>query len=652
MTAQSLSDRHLKLNRRQLIQMTRSSILTSSALGTSVLSTKVVNASASAGSSKMESFDVLATRLLENWTNGMLAHQIFLPSDHKMHGVLWCPACQKIHGRCTDAVYPFTRMAHISGDEKYLKAAIRVMNWGNNISLSNGAWTVIPNPASWSGTTVFGAISLAETLHYHGDILPKQIKQNWEKRLIAASDYVYRTFDLEFVNINYGITALYLLNLVGRDFGIDKYIKRSRDLAKGVTKFVTAPNYFLYGEIKPNNFVQSQKGLFGVDLGYNVEETLNGLVLYAKLEQDKDLLALAQTIMETHLQFMMPDGGWDNSWGTRQNKWTYWGSRTTDGCQSAYVAMNDKNPAFGTAAYRNTQLLDRCTRNGLLHGGLHYPEHNILPCIHHTFAHAKPLTHILDSGIDLSPIGTQAPLPQSSAQGLQHYKELDVWQGSIGPWRMSVSSYDAIYKQYAQQVTGGAIGLLWHEKIGPLCAGSMAEYLLVEANNQQFDPDDEDIALTPRIEVYEGQTWYTNLYDLKAQVETKQTSKNIEFKVSTVLQNRDRSASPNYKQPFQLNYTLTAQTLAFFVQAPTSEKTSASLTLPIVSVSSETVSQPDAYSVHIQKPEGLVVLKSDQPVKIRKTKRSRTFNMVPGMQALVIDIPLNIKETNVTLTVI
>ena len=26
------------------------------------------------------------------------------------------------------------------------------------------------------------------------------------------------------------------------------------------------------------------------------------------------------------------DGGWDNSFGTRNNKWTYWGNRTSDGC--------------------------------------------------------------------------------------------------------------------------------------------------------------------------------------------------------------------------------------------------------------------------------------------------------------------------------
>ena len=41
-------------------------------------------------------------------------------------------------------------------------------------------------------------------------------------------------------------------------------------------------------------------------------------------------LAVA-TSLRAHLEFMLPDGAWDNSWGTRNYKWTYWGSRTSDG---------------------------------------------------------------------------------------------------------------------------------------------------------------------------------------------------------------------------------------------------------------------------------------------------------------------------------
>ena len=66
---------------------------------------------------------------------------------------------------------------------------------------------------------------------------------------------------------------------------------------------------------------------------------------------------------------MLPDGAWDNSWGTRNNKWSYWGSRTSDGCQPGYGLLAKKSPEFAEAVRRNTRLLKACTHDGLLHGG-------------------------------------------------------------------------------------------------------------------------------------------------------------------------------------------------------------------------------------------------------------------------------------------
>ena len=41
---------------------------------------------------------------------------------------------------------------------------------------------------------------------------------------------------------------------------------------------------------------------------------------------------------KSHLAFLLPDGGLDNSMGSRSCKWTYWGSRTSDGCLAAFNA--------------------------------------------------------------------------------------------------------------------------------------------------------------------------------------------------------------------------------------------------------------------------------------------------------------------------
>ena len=60
-----------------------------------------------------------------------------------------------------DAVYPFLHMAKVTGEGKYLEAGISVFEWSKNVSHDDGSWTVISDPKSWKGITVFGAIALA-----------------------------------------------------------------------------------------------------------------------------------------------------------------------------------------------------------------------------------------------------------------------------------------------------------------------------------------------------------------------------------------------------------------------------------------------------------------------------------------------------------
>lgn len=65
-----------------------------------------------------------------------------------------------------------------------------------------------------------------------------------------------------------------------------------------------------------------------VDLGYNAEESLPALILYAELTGDEDVGRAVLRTAREHLNFMLPDGGWDNSFGSRSYKWCWWGSRT------------------------------------------------------------------------------------------------------------------------------------------------------------------------------------------------------------------------------------------------------------------------------------------------------------------------------------
>ena len=119
-------------------------------------------------------FRKLCFDLLRDWCDGMLKVQINRPSDPGVHGMLKCPACEVVHARLLDAVYPFLYMADATGEQKYLDAGIAAFEWGENVSMEDGSWTVVPDPKSWRGITVFGAISLAEAIKYHGDLLDEE----------------------------------------------------------------------------------------------------------------------------------------------------------------------------------------------------------------------------------------------------------------------------------------------------------------------------------------------------------------------------------------------------------------------------------------------------------------------------------------------
>jgi len=587
-------------------------------------------------SEQVNDYEKLVDGLLTEWCDAMISVQVNNPEDVMVHGALYCPACDKIHGRCMDAVYPFLHMADKTGEQKYLKAAIDVMQWSENVSMPDGSWTVIPDPKSWKGITVFGAIALGEALHHHGHVLPRHIKTQWTKRLQKAAEFIHKNFTIDYSHVNYAFTAVYALNFLGRMFENQEYITHSKELAAELPNWLTKPNKLIFGENKPAD-EPSRKGLLPVDLGYNVEETLNGLVQYAVLEKDEKMLQLLQESMEGHLEFMLPDGAWDNSWGTRQNKWSYWGSRTTDGCQPAFALLAYRNPAFATAAYRNTELLQRCTIDGLLAGGLHYESHGVKPCVHHTFAHAKSLAFVLDNTEKFVQITRENPLPREVATGVKHFPEIDVWTVAKGPWKATISSYDVIFKkQYSQAATGGSLAVLWHNLVGPVFMASMAEYILAEVNNQQPQPDGEDIALTPRIESTKEGKWYSNLFDLAAKVEYTDDGKTIHFEVATQLTDRERNILTN--GVYKLGYTFDQDKTVIKVKNinPESTDTLAAFVLPVISSSGEKITQTEENRFEIKKENGIVIVECNAPLQIKETKRSRVFNMVPGFEAVPI----------------
>ena len=580
-------------------------------------------------------YELLMRGLLRDWCDALVKAQIDSPNDLSVHGAFNCPACDFIHGRCMDAVYPLLHMAKHTGDERYLQAGIAVFEWSRNVSLDNGAWTVVPDPKSWTGITVFGAIALAETLHYYGDLLPVDTRSRWTTRLRQAADFIHNTFTIDFTNINYAGTSLHAHVLFSRVLDDPKYLKRAHALASDIKAWFTSPNTLLFGEGKPSN-AKSPRGLPAVDLGYNVEETLNGITLYALEVQDSELIQLMDRSLASHLEFMLPDGAWDNSWGTRSAKWSYWGSRTTDGCQPAYTRMAYRNPAFGAAAYHNARLLRECTHEGLLHGGPHYVSHGVKPCIHHTFAHAKALTSVLNHRTSLAQVNPSAPLPRATADGIKAFPEVATWLAARGPWRATVTTYDFRYSDKFYEPTGGALAMLWHRAVGPLAAGSMPKYQLAEANNMQHHPGGLDSPLTPHLEVWEDGRWFTNLHDLTADVTATDVDGVITFLAAAQLLDEKQQQPSNGLLVCGLHYVLDGDSVVVRATVghacPANLK--AALVFPVISQTGEAVSWTGDRRVEIKKPQGTVIIDANVPLALKPTTKARMFNLVPGFEAI------------------
>jgi hypothetical protein len=592
-----------------------------------------------------ESFDTLSRDLLRDWCDGMLAVRINDPGDPATHGALGCPGCGVIHGRCMDAVYPFLHMAKLTGDERYLSAGIGVFEWAKNVSLENGAWSNTLDPKSWQGTTLFGAIALAETLHHHGDLLDADTRARWLERLGRAADFIYKNIDrLEFANINYGCTAIFGMHLLGKILDRPQYLERSRQLAAALAPYISEPSGLLVGEGKPATGT-SPRGCRPVDLGYNVEESLPAIAMAASAMGDENLAATVRRLMQAHLDFMLPDGAWDNSFGTRQAKWTYWGSRTSDGCQPGYALMAEHHPAFATAIVENTRLMRRCTSNGLLAGGPHLHSAGMQPCVHHTFTHAKALAALRDHQGLAQKIRVTAPLPRAVADGIRHYPEIATWLAARGPWRATITAYDWPHRNDVRQPTGGCISLLWHPQVGPLFAGSMPRYVRGEPHNMQVHPHPGDHPLTPRVELRHGKSWFTQLFDLAADVKPTDADGRLTLEVATRLLDEPGNPPPQGRAECALTYHFDSESATITARAPGvgSEAVRPRLVLPIISPTGETVTRISGGRIEIRKPGGTLIVEANAPLEIENSGRPRIFNLVPGFEAVPVfaEIPVD-----------
>jgi hypothetical protein len=581
-----------------------------------------------------------AYALMQEWAPALLALQVLDKSRTDDYGGIWCPGDKTVHGRVGDTIYPFMYLADKTKDSRYLDSAMLLYKWiDRRVSQPDGSWLNEPVKGSWKGTTVFMAIALAEALKNHGALLDTQFKNELEARLKKAGDYVYNNFNVEYGNINYPVTGSYALSLLGTILDEPKFKTKGHDLAHQALQFMSKKDSLLTGEGGPI-YQPSKKGCFSVDLGYNVEESLPSLVMYGLLNKDEEVLGAVTRSMQAHMEFMLPDGGWDNSWGTRNYKWTYWGSRTSDGCQTAYALMADRDPRFYRVALKNVQQFKQCSHQGLLQGGPHNVSHNITPCVHHTFTHIKSLTTILDHGDQHKQINTKVELPRERAYGYRFFSDIQTGLVAKGKYRATITGYDREYKETRNgHATGGALTMLWHELTGPILAGSMNAYQIFEAGNQPVDTDPLSMPLTPRIELKVDGKTYMNISYLDAKIDVADGDVLI-INTQSKLVDKDQRSPETGDINCKVTYIFSKDKVLLKFSHDGGHD-GIRVIIPIISKAAEMVEMVSDKAIRFHKEKALVGITANHPLVKLPTTTGRIYNAVPGLEAVPLAIDQN-----------
>lgn len=562
--------------------------------------------------------------LLKTWTDRLISLQVKSAEPYFKGGIM-CPACTKIHGRCGDTILPFMYMYKVTLDEKYIIAAKEVFDWSEYNIVREDDSFINDSNNDWRGITIFSVIAIAETLNYFSYLLDAETKAKWINRLKKSSECIFHLIDEINPNVNYPISCAAALALSGKVLGNTEYLNKAKKIAHSMLKYFNSEN-LIYGEGNPS-ILQTEKGCQAIDIGYNVEESLPSFILYCQVTDDKEIFVKIVESLYAHLPFFVPDGGWDNSWGTRNAKWSYWGSRTSDGCLMSYGLLDHIDPKFGEVAYRNFKIMKECTHNGLLMGGPMYFAEGEPACVHHTFCHAKGLALMLAKG--------HAPKPNPellAGDFFNVYQNGNLVAFSIDRWRGTISTIDYQYYKGSNS-SGGCLTFLWNSDVGPIFLATMPQYSLSEPANMQIPKRYPVECNSFRIEyVSSKKNIYTNLYDLSARLKYDHSDgKYIVFVEGELVSSEGEKANITYK----IKYTLQINEIDIDIET----SLPSILRCPLVSDSS--VIKKSNSKLMLEKKNGLMVnLDFGEEIPLFETDDSGSpclkFNPVGGMRYISI----------------
>jgi hypothetical protein len=450
-------------------------------------------------------------KMLPMLTEALLKMQI-TDTTQKDVGALVCPESNELHTRAAEAVYPFAVMYQASKQERYLRASISLGNWLITRQAKEGEW--LETPWTWTGTTADQLLMMALAYPIVEPHLSRAEARAWKVSIERAGDYLVKYMHPDFATINYCATTPATLLATHRVIPKQEYLDKALTLTRMVLARMDEDG-FIQGEAARVGSVK-----YGVDLGYEMDMSLWGLGLYARLAGDTLVDRAVRNALQTHLHFVYPDGMIDGSWGTRCYKWTTYGSKTADGCQILFSLYSHEDSRYRTAALRNLDYLKTMMRGGVLGNGPHFFDMTTTPpCIYPTFARAKNLALAIAFGDAAR--GRLGLLPTEETGTLKLFPTVRIAVARTQRVVATVSAYQYVDQEnwgegrYSQFPGGGSACNIWIEKYGLLQTSSPTRYVRGEIIHMP-EIKDSIRCLTPRIEFSDSGRYFTNLYERSA----------------------------------------------------------------------------------------------------------------------------------------
>ncbi len=443
--------------------------------------------------------------------NALLERQLTRESDPD-RGAIRCTHCNVMHTRASEAVYPFSVMYKATKDARYLQAAISTSDWLMKQQQPDGSWK--ETPEEWKGTTTDQLLMLLLSYDIIGNDLGRYRRDKWTTSMKKAAGYLAAVMKPEFASINYVATTSATLAKAGWMFNDTSLLRKAAQLARRTIAKMDDDG-FINGEGG-----RSHGNKLGVDLGYDMEMSLWGLGLYARYTGDTLVNGYVKRSVKNHLYFIYPDGSLDASWGIRSNKWTGFGSATSDGCQVLFSLYADEDPRYPSAALRNLFFLRKNMAGDLIGYGLQHQEvFDTPPCIYPTFTKAKNIAMAYE--LDDKQFRLLTDLPSDKTGWLKLFPTLDLVEVRTENFMATITGYR--YKdpagakgKYMFRPSGGAITHVWMKGCGFLQASSPTIYTRPEPMSFPEAPGVR--CLTPRIEYTDNTGYFTNLFEFDSRL--------------------------------------------------------------------------------------------------------------------------------------